>query len=91
MNRNELLFIATTVLGIRNNDWHQVLTISDAIYIKDDGLVPNSKYHLQRYKNAFYLRNKEGPYGWKPIFLNPTGAIPGKWHFYFSALPQNST
>ncbi len=69
MNRKQFLLYTTSILGISKQLIATGIDKPDIIYFKDDGIVPNSKYPLLRYKNAFDHRNDEGAVWLEQHFL----------------------
>ncbi len=74
MNRKKFLALTAALFG--SAKWLSASTFlqPELHYFKDDGIVPNSKYPLLLYKNAFTQRGEEGAVWLEQKFLS------NNWH-----------
>lgn len=69
MNRKKFLFFAAA-MGILNNVKAQMIITPEMLYFKDDGIIPNNKYPLLLYRNAFTERDETGAVWLEEKFLS---------------------
>jgi uncharacterized protein YjlB len=70
MNRKEFLFLGAAFAGIGMQVKAQTGLVPEMLYFKDDGIIPNSKYPLLLYRNAFSERDERGAEWLEEKFLS---------------------
>lgn len=60
MTRNDFILFASSILGIGKSLEAYGENSPEVLYFKDDGVIPNSKYPLLVYRQAFQQRNDDG-------------------------------
>ena len=70
MNRKYFLFLAASIVGINKRLFEQMENEPQAIFFKDDGIIPNSKFPLLHYRNVFNERNEKGATWLEKKFLS---------------------
>lgn len=69
MKREEFLFLGLGIVGLdkifRNN-----MATPESLFFKDDGIIPNSKYPVLLYRNAFTQRGNSGAEWLEKTFLS---------------------
>jgi uncharacterized protein YjlB len=70
MKRKHFLSLTTAFLGIGKHVLGNDSTTPEMLYFKDDGIVPNSKYPLLLYRNAFSERSERGAEWLEQKFLS---------------------
>jgi uncharacterized protein YjlB len=74
MNRKQFLLTLPAMMGIVNSFAGINAPKPEVHFFEDDGVVPNSKYPLLLYRNAFSKRNEEGAVWLEEKFLS------NNWH-----------
>lgn len=69
MNRKQFLFFGAA-LGLAKLTNARPSMKPETLYFKDDGIIPNSKYPLLLYRNAFTERNEKGAEWLEEKFLS---------------------
>ena len=72
MDRKQFLFFGAVLAGLHKSliTNSGLIPIPEKIFFKDDGVIPNSKFPLLLYRNAFSQRNDQGAKWLEEKFLS---------------------
>ena len=70
MDRKQFLYFGAVLAGMHKTIITNSELTPEKIFFKDDGIIPNSKYPLLLYRNAFSKRNHEGAKWLEDKFLS---------------------
>lgn len=70
MNRKQFLSFFSLMLGAGKQFMQADIPKPEMLYIKDDGIIPNSRFPLLLYRNAFEARDEKGAQWLEQLFLS---------------------
>ena len=76
MKREEFLILGLGIMGL-DKFLKKNMTTPESLFFKDDGIIPNSKYPVLLYRNAFTQRGNSGAEWLEKTFLS------NKWSYFW--------